>query len=154
MELRLLRTDLTADGVFGRLLVPGHTALHTAEDDWRNNLRGESCIPAGTYTLRRSLFIKHQLPTFEVTGVPGRSRILIHPGNTEEDVEGCILVGLSFGRLPVVRDEDTGQVKVTKRAVLGSRVAFKMFMSWMVGVDTATLVVEWAPGLLPAANAA
>ena len=152
-EIQLLRTDLTADGVFGQLLVPGHIVLHTAEDDYRAPV-GASCIPAGHYTLTRTMYFKHGYPTFEVTGVPHRSRILIHPGNTEEDTLGCILVGLSRGPL-VVRDEDTpGTPRVRKRGVLGSRVAFKLFMSWMAGVDTAPFLVTWAPGLLPAAEAA
>lgn len=154
MELRLIRTDLTSDGVFGTLRVPGsRVPLFTCEDDWKNNQPGVSCIPAGTYTLRRTMFHKHNYEAFEVTNVPGRSRILIHVGNTEEDVEGCILVGLKHGMLTVARDEDTGLAR-TKRAVLGSKPAFKMFMSWMHGIDTATLVIEWAPGLLPTAQAA
>jgi hypothetical protein len=154
MELRLIRTDLTSDGVFGRLLTPGHIPLMTGEDDWLDNQPRVSCIPAGTYTLRRTMFFKHGYECFEVTGVPGRSRILIHVGNSENDVEGCIMVGLSRGYLPVARDEDTGRPNAKKRAVLGSKVAFAMFMQWMTGIDEATLVVEWMPGLLPSAQAA
>ena len=93
MELHLVRTDLTPDGTFGRLLVPDHSVLCTCEDDWQANTPGDSCIPAGRYVLERTIYHKHGFPTFEVTGVPGRSRILIHPGNTEEDTAGCILVG-------------------------------------------------------------
>lgn len=113
------------------------------EDDWKSNQPNESCIPAGTYLLVRTVYHKHGYETFEVTGVQGRQRILIHPANTEEDVQGCIGLGMRRGML-MVRDEDTpGHPLVNKRAVVASREAFQRFMAEMRAVDEAQLTIEW-----------
>lgn len=147
MDLTLTRTESVADGTFGLLRVTPRLMLHTLEDDWRDNERSESCIPAGVYLLERTVYRKHNYETFEVTGVPNRSRILIHPGNTEEDTMGCILVGLRQGEVRVPFDEDTHATGVTKRAVVASQEAFRRFMREMSGVDEAELEVVWGEGL-------
>lgn len=68
-----------------------------------------SCVPAGIYNLERHSTDKHPFtwalvnPTLGVYHEPGdvpadavgaRSAILLHPGNTAQDTEGCIIVGL------------------------------------------------------------
>lgn len=64
----------------------------TMELAWRNNQLRISCIPAGSYEC-----IKHTSPKFGlcfwVQDVPGRSEILIHPGNYNTDLLGCIAPG-------------------------------------------------------------
>ena len=84
----------------------------TLELPWKNNQRNISCIPPGTYNVvpRNSpKFADH----FHVTNVPGRSYILIHPGNYHTDIEGCILVGSGFsdinddGQQDVINSKDT-----------------------------------------------
>lgn len=156
MRLELLRTERVPDGVFGQLITVEHIPalrLHTIEDDWRDNRPRESCIPAGVYLLQRTIYRKHGYETFEVTGVKDRARILIHPANTEEDVEGCIGVGLRRGVLRVPRDEDTGTEHVEKQAVVASREAFRQFMELLADVDEATLEVLWLNGLGPTVQA-
>jgi len=80
--------------------------LATLELPWRGNKNRVSCIPAGQYTCvpySSGRFTN----VYEVTGVPGRSKILIHTGNHagdttkgyKSDVEGCILVGISHCEL-------------------------------------------------------
>jgi len=138
MRLLLERFLASADGVFGVLTVAGYHLFTCEEEDLANRV-SVSCIPPGQYALKRTIYVKHGYPTFEVMDVPGRTRILFHPGNTEEDTEGCILVGLSLGVLAVT-DEDSGQRR-KKLAVLSSRRAFDAFMSKMVGVDEAELIV-------------
>jgi hypothetical protein len=146
MNLSLLRTENTSDGVFG-LLKAGTYTFVTVEDDWKDNAKGQSCIPAGTYRLRRTVFHKHGYEAFEVTGVPGRTRILIHPANTEEDIEGCIGVGLRRGHLQVRDEDDPAHPLVTKRAVVASQEAFRRFMQEMAHIDEAELLIEWGVGL-------
>ena len=145
--LTLTRTESVADGTFGLLRVSPSLLLHTLEDDWRDNQRSESCIPAGVYLLERTIYRKHGYETFVVTGVPNRDRILIHPGNTEEDTMGCILVGLRQGTIRVPKDEDTDAPDIWKRGVVASQEAFRRFMRAMANVDEAELTIEWAEGL-------
>lgn len=147
LQVRLTRVDQTAGGTFGRLLVPGLDPLVTTEDDWMNNQHRVSCIPAGNYELHRSIYHKHNIEVFEVVPVPGRSRILIHPGNTEEDSDGCILPGMRFGMFLIEKDEDTGAGKVYKKGSVNSRLAFDAFMRRLEHVDRARFEVTWAAGL-------
>lgn len=152
MKVLLTRTERKPDGVFGAFQVmhdDGRHALsvYSMEDDWRDNRPRVSCIPAGTYKLVRTIYHKRGIETFEITGVPGRSRILVHPANTEEDVEGCVGIGMRFGKLRVATDEDTGEQDVMKFAVVDSKKAFDRFLAEMEGVDEATITVRWNAGL-------
>ena len=146
-KLLLKRTENTTDGVFGELYGVSPSPLYTAEEDWKGNQRRVSSIPAGVYVIRRTIFRKYGYPTFEITDVPGRTRILAHPANTEEDVEGCIGLGLERGYLNVPDEDTPGRPMTRKRAVLQSKKAFDRFMEYMDGVDEATLTVEWAEGV-------
>ena len=66
----------------------------TLELPWLDNRRNISCIPEGEYTvLRRAGHEKRKYTHFHVQDVPGRSWILIHTGNFNFHVQGCILVG-------------------------------------------------------------
>lgn len=139
-------------GCFGYLDFYDPAGLHlarfaTAEDDWLDNQVRISCIPAGTYRCTRTIFYRTGEQTFEITGVPGRSRILFHAGNTEEDVEGCVLLGEDFGSLQV-RDEDSSRALVRlKWAVLRSKEAMQRFRTLTASVASFPLEVIWAaPG--------
>lgn len=154
--LRLLRNSIhDPAGVFGHLThpdEPGALDLVTVEDDWRDNAPGESCIPPSpdstawvTYQLRRSWYHGGGYEAFQVMHVPGRSRILIHIANTEENVKGCIGVGLRFGPILVPTDEDTGAANVEKHGVVASREAYRRFMEYLADVDKLALQVGWAP---------
>lgn len=131
-------------GTFGLLDVRGFT-FFTAEDEWLDNEPNVSCIPPGEYLLRLTTYHAKGYKTYEVTGVPNRSRILIHPGNTEEDTQGCILPGLSLGIMTVDRDEELG-IRRRKLAVLQSRKAFEQFMKLLGGAKEVPFYVHpWAP---------
>ena len=133
---KLVRFADTKDGVFGRL-----ERWHTVEEENLDNRARVSCIPAGVYRCRRTTYHKGGYETFEITGVPGRTRILFHRANTEEDIEGCVGLGLAMGVMPRT-DEDSGQ-RTHKLAVFSSGEAFKQFMAEFQGVDEWELVVEW-----------
>ena len=67
----------------------------TLEDPWRLNEKGKSCIPPGVWKA-----VPYDAPTYGETWevqVPGRSAILFHPGNSEADTQGCILLGSEWG---------------------------------------------------------
>lgn len=70
----------------------GATLCCTIERPWLDNRHGVSCIPLGEYQC-----VPHDSPThpdtWEITGVPDRSAILLHTGNTMTDSEGCVILG-------------------------------------------------------------
>ncbi len=147
MKVTLMRQHAGNDGVFGSMELPSGRMLYTVEDDWRDNKRNISCIPAGEYQLVRTIYHKHKIETFEVVGVPNRSRCLVHTANTEEDVQGCIGVGLRPGVFNVVDEDDPQHQRRDKKGVANSRAAFAEFMSELSEVDKIPFGVYWARGL-------
>ena len=93
MKLVRVARDLCA--TYGVLIQGDIPFAVTLERPWKDNKRGESCIPKGVYTC---VMVKSPKfgPTWMVQNVPGRSEILFHKGNLEDDSHGCILVGESF----------------------------------------------------------
>lgn len=89
---RFSRTD---QGTFGAFLFNDIPICLTLERPWKDNRVGESCITTGIYDC-----VPHSGERFkgvwELTGVVGRTNILIHKGNTIKDTTGCILVGTRF----------------------------------------------------------
>lgn len=122
----IIRINTSDHGTVGMLLVDDQFFAYTMEPPWRDNASNLSCIAPGTY-----LCVWHYSPRYGwvylVTGVDGRSYILIHPGNYGGDItkglkthtNGCVLLGTRRGRL-------SGQ-----RAVLASRMAVRRFFSFM-----------------------
>jgi hypothetical protein len=94
----------------------------TLELPWRDNQRSISCIPTGTYQV-----VERTSPKFKdhlhVLKVPGRSYILIHAGNTHNDIRGCILPGVKRGKLGA------------ENAVLGSRTALREILQYCKGQE-------------------
>lgn len=95
MGLTLRRVAYREDGVFGVLLLDDRPFAVTLERPWRDNKKGESCIPVGKYICTRVTSPKFG-HTWMVADVPGRSEILFHSGNTFRDSHGCILVAEKF----------------------------------------------------------
>jgi hypothetical protein len=109
MELTLRRVWLGARQTVGQLQV-GDRAVEcfTLEDVVRDlgpagegKVPGQTAIPAGRYEVivNTSRRFRRELPL--LVGVPGFEGIRIHAGNTDEDTEGCVLVGLRvIGSVP------------------------------------------------------
>jgi hypothetical protein len=135
----LTRFAYTKDGAFGRW-----GRFHTVEEEWQDNQPRISCIPTGIYRCARSTFHRGGYPTFEVTNVPGRTLIKVHRANTEEDLLGCIGIGLGLGVLKV-KDEDSHQM-THKLAALSSRRGFEAWMASLAGATAFNLhVVDYVP---------
>lgn len=85
----------------------------------KNKLKGITAIPTGKYDviLTFSPRFKRILPL--LLNVKGFEGIRIHPGNTAEDTEGCLLVG---------ENKAKGQV-------LNSRATFEKLMSVLLGCE-------------------
>lgn len=114
--LQLIRTKTGVQGTFGKLVdETGMTIALTCERPANNN-QPMSCIPTGDYSV-----VTFNSPSkgkdFLVQGVPHRSMIEIHKGNTIKDTQGCILVGKTKGSVDGLE------------AVLGSAVALEQLLT-------------------------
>ena len=114
MILNLVRTAKRIGYTIGKLYVDGRYLCDTLEDtdrglnmlaaDSSKKIKKETAIPAGFYEID----LNTQSPKYSaqrwarelcdakmprLKNVPLFSDILIHPGNTPTDTEGCILVG-------------------------------------------------------------
>lgn len=92
----------------------GEAIDSSALDAWVRSwkVKGKTAIPAGRYDLRLTASARFGRVLPEVVGVPGFIGIRIHPGNTEHDTEGCLLLGTNR----------------TERAVIESKIALQFLM--------------------------
>jgi hypothetical protein len=89
MEVILKRT-YHEDGTNGRLMIEGQLVCHTIELPWLQNRRNVSCIPEGTYQLRKR-YTQERGTHLIVEDVPSRTGILLHPANNAlNELRGCI----------------------------------------------------------------
>lgn len=116
MELTLKRTARRQSYTIGRLTADGAYLCDTLEDADRGltqdmdpdriarlKVKGATAIPAGRYRLTldvvsprfkgRSWARPYGGRVPRLLGVPGFEGVLIHPGNTPADTDGCLLVG-------------------------------------------------------------
>jgi hypothetical protein len=135
MRLVLIRVGQSDKGTFGVLRYGVVPFALTLERPWLDNAANVSSIPSGVYECQRVHSIKFG-NTFEVTGVPNRSHILFHKGNTIHDTQGCILVGEEFA----------GSYDVP--ALANSKHGFDEFLSLLYGRTLFELVVIDPPTVM------
>ena len=99
MKLEIERDTFTEKSTIGKLYIDGAYFCETLEDKDRKLEEGgakiyaETCIPRGTYELVIDFSPKYQKMMPHILDVPQFKGIRIHQGNTDDDSEGCILVG-------------------------------------------------------------
>lgn len=94
MELTLKRTRFDKDFTMGELSINGKFFCYTCEDEVRKTkVPKETAIPPGRYeiVMNFSGTFKKKLPL--LLNVKNFTGVRIHCGNTDDDTEGCILVG-------------------------------------------------------------
>lgn len=94
MKLIVERKWFTGKSTCGELFVEGIFECFTLEDVVRVvKIPKETAIPTGTYKviIDKSDRFKRLMP--HILDVPGFTGIRIHPGNTDSETEGCLLVG-------------------------------------------------------------
>lgn len=123
MELKLVRLKGASDFTIGDLFLDGTHECWTCEDEKREvKVMKETRIPAGRYEIKLRTFGGHheayakKFPEFHkgmlwLQDVPKFKDILIHIGNTDDDTDGCILVG--------------NKVDIEKGILFNSTVAYK-----------------------------
>lgn len=100
MILKVERKWKKQNYTIGILYINGIKFCNTLEDKVRDLSReakvyGKTAIPAGTYRVENTYSPKYKRKMPQVMNVPFFEGIRIHSGNTEEDTEGCILVGIN-----------------------------------------------------------
>lgn len=128
-QFKLLRIAYISDGTFGVLFDGEVPFCLTLEREWNDNQRNISCIPIGDYLCGRIDSPKFG-NTFMVAQVPGRSFILFHKGNLEDDSHGCILIGEMYEPFK------------NKNAILASGRAWKEFMQRTNNIETFKLEIK------------
>jgi hypothetical protein len=133
MQLRVSRLTFTANSTIGILSADGAAWCSTLELPVRDGLPG-SAIPLGTYPVST-----YPSPRFGrlmplILGIPDRSNIEMHWGNTPEDTDGCILLG---------------EPSPTPDFIENSRETFDKFWAQVQGPlerGEVTISVEGSPG--------
>ena len=86
----LERNISSPQGVNGVLHHDGKVICQTIELPWKDNKKGESCIPSGIYKLSKRWSGKYG-DHLLLHDVPDRQLILIHPANNAlKELRGCI----------------------------------------------------------------
>lgn len=131
MQIEIDREPSTDAGTIGRVSINGVFLCYSLEPS--EDVKVYPAIPAGTYGIRMYPSPKFGRMVPLITGVQGRQFIEIHPGNTDKDTEGCILLGTSY----------------TGETILNSRVAVEMFQSKIAtplsNHQSVTLTIKDAP---------
>jgi hypothetical protein len=139
----LLERAYTDMGTFGVWTMPSGFQCYTVERPWAGNKPFKSCIPEGVYTMKKrpSPVVERTSrgrysEGWEVTNVPERSYIMVHPGNTAADLEGCVAPGEALGYIE------------GKWAVTNSQAVFRRLMTelstrseWTI--DIRVRAVQW-----------
>lgn len=94
MELRITNRKDDGIGTTGTLLVDGQYESDTLEPP---STALYPRIPAGRYAVELRFSPRFQMTTPHILNVPGRTDILIHPGNKPLDTHGCLLIGEASG---------------------------------------------------------
>lgn len=128
--IQLQRFAYSPMGTFGKIIAPSGFSCFTVERPWMGNRQNISCIPEGRYVLRKRYSPVVERTSggeftegWQVTEVPERTFIMLHPGNHMEHVEGCIAPGLHLGFIQ------------EKWAVTSSRIAFRDLMNALTGSE-------------------
>ncbi len=96
VKVKLVRNQCTYKQSLGNLTIQSNGnevfTCHTLELGWKENQQNISCIPEGTYKVKKRSSEKYK-DHFHILNVPNRSMILIHVGNYYTNTHGCILPG-------------------------------------------------------------
>ena len=127
MELRLERKYRSSKYCIDKLYINGKYFSDALEDPDRGltdsmsleeikkiKVKGNTCIPYGTYnvTITYSPRFKKNLPL--INNVKGFDGIRIHSGNTPQDTEGCLLLGFNKVKGQVVDSRVTVSKFITQ----------------------------------------
>ena len=120
IDCLLLRSDFGDEFTLGTFCFAGKFLGYTCEDRDRHveaggtKIPGQTAIPRGYYRLTVSMSQRFGKLMPEIKDVPQFEGVRIHGGNTEEDTEGCPLLG-AIKTATGVRDCRDANAKLIKR---------------------------------------
>ncbi len=126
MNLVLQRTHAIGPRTFGTLHVDGQFMCYTLEDQVREvegqpvaawKIKGHTAIPAGRYRVTLQHSPRFGPDTLTVHDVPGFVGVRMHAGNTEDDTEGCPLLGMAIDVRGIVGGTSRSAVALVREAV-------------------------------------
>ena len=115
MKIQIKRLHKTENSTIGEMTIDGKFECYTLEDKERDvKIKSETAIPKGTYKviINQSNRFKKLMPL--VLNVPNFEGIRIHPGNSNHDTEGCILVGQSRSVDYITKSRKAYEILFTK----------------------------------------
>lgn len=126
MNLLLQRLPSDEFRTHGDLFIDGQHECVTLEDVVRQDkIHGRTAIPEGRYPVTMENSPRFGPNTLTVNNVPGFVGVRIHAGNTENDTEGCPLVGQMRADASILRSRaalEALKPKVAAALQGGSRV--------------------------------
>ena len=136
MKLTVKRFEYGTDYTVGRLYIDDVYYCFTLEDKVRQvddrpvsewKVQGHTAIPRGTYdvSINYSEHFGRDMPL--LNGVEDYEGVRIHPGNTDKDTEGCILLGQLWNGTDYIGN---------------SKLAFDPFFEKLQADGSATITVE------------
>ena len=126
MKLTLKRNKLQAKRTFGELLDGNKRLCFVLEDAVREvpgkpvaswKIHGATAIPAGSYRITLENSPRFGADTLTVNDVPGFVGVRMHAGNSEQDTEGCQLLGLAVDAHGIVGGTSRPAVALVKGIV-------------------------------------
>jgi hypothetical protein len=126
MKLNVLRHPSFGGATIGKLYIDGAFTCNTLEDevreipgqpvrDWK--IKGNTAIPSGTYRVALQNSPRFGRDTLTLLDVPGFEFIRIHAGNTAQDTEGCLLLGMRATDVSLVGGTSRPAVELVKAKV-------------------------------------
>ena len=100
---------------------------------WRNNQRRVSCVPVGTYVVKRKYSFRFGW-CYSLAFVKNRDGILIHKGNYHTNTLGCILIGNGLADI-----NDDGE-----KDVLNSLTSMKNLLNCLKTTTTIKIVKSFS----------
>ena len=102
MKLEVNRKEFFEDRTIGGMYIDSKWFCYTLEDKDRKledsgiKIPKETAIPRGKYKCTISYSNRFHKLMPHILDVPEFTGIRIHPGNTPDDTEGCILIGVRY----------------------------------------------------------
>jgi hypothetical protein len=126
MLLELIRRPTERDATVGELMLDGKRICFTLEDMVREikgrdvaswKIKGVTAIPCGNYRVTLENSPRFGPSTLTINDVPGFCAIRMHAGNTSQDTEGCILLGMLITGNEILGGTSRPAVEAVKKIV-------------------------------------